>query len=193
MMTTTQCQMQNTDTMHEGKPQLVSMPLRRRLLFTLAQRLDPRIKRFIKHNLKRFTRRQASRNLSVGSLPEAVEESAVPLQIGDVVRIRSLDEIRLTLNADNRLKGCKFMPEMELYCGTIQRVFKPVERYLNECDYTVRKAKGLVILENLFCQGVAEAGRCDRSCFYFWRVEWLEKLEKDQEISSNQPSSRMNY
>ena len=192
-MNTTLCQMQNTDTMHEGKPQLVLMPLRRRLIFTLAHRLDPRIKRFIKQYLKRFTRWQASRNPSVGSLPETEEKFAVTLQTDDVVRIRSINEIRVTLNADNRLKGCKFMPEMEQYCGRIQRVFKPVERYLNECDYTVRKAKGLVLLENLFCQGVAEAGRCDRSCFYFWRVEWLEKLEKDQLISSNQPSSRMDY
>jgi hypothetical protein len=26
------------------------------------------------------------------------------------------------------------------------------------------------------CQGTKDFGRCDRSCFFFWREEWLEKL-----------------
>jgi len=28
----------------------------------------------------------------------------------------------------------------------------------------------------LHCQGTSDYGRCDRSCFYFWREEWLEKI-----------------
>jgi hypothetical protein len=110
-----------------------------------------------------------------------LEKDSVPavetLKKGDVVRIRSWSEIRATLDSNSRLKGCRFMPEMEPYCGSVQRIYKPVERFLNEFDYTIRKSKGMVLLENLFCQGVAESGRCDRSCFFFWRAEWLEKIE----------------
>jgi hypothetical protein len=25
--------------------------------------------------------------------------------------------------------------------------------------------------------GTPDYGRCDRACFYFWREEWLEKLD----------------
>ena len=163
--------------MQEGIPQLIPIPLRRRFRLTLAHRLDPRLKQFFKRYLKRFTWWRVHRNYPVRTIPEVdIKPTVELLYTGDVVRIRSFIEIRATLDSDSRLKGCKFMPEMEPYCGTVQRVLKPVERYLNECDYTIRKSKGLVLVENLFCQGVAEAGRCDRSCFFFWRVEWLEKL-----------------
>jgi hypothetical protein len=174
---TARCQMQKKDSIHEGNPQPVILSRRSRFVLKLSHRLDPRFKRFIKKRMNWLTSRQDGRTNSIGTEPAAnVNFATVSLKTGDSVRIRSIDEIRATLNPGGRLKGCAFMPEMEQYCGTIQRVYKPVERFLDECDYTVHKAKGLVILENLFCQGIAGAGRCDRSCFYFWRVEWLEHL-----------------
>ncbi len=172
------CQLQSTDTMHEGNVQLVSMSFRRRLRLTITRQMDPRLKRFIKGNLKRLRRRPFGGIRAARTIPGLNSAPPIPvLKSGDMVRIRSLKEIRATLGPDGRLKGCRFMPEMEQHCGSVQRVFKPVERFLNEFDYTIREANGLVLLENLFCQGVAESGRCDRSCFYFWRVEWLEEFK----------------
>jgi len=69
------------------------------------------------------------------------------------------------------------MPEMRPYCRTQQTVLKPLERFFDEREYALKKAKGLVLLQDVMCQGVALSGRCDRSCFFFWRVEWLEKLD----------------
>ncbi len=179
-MRVTNCQLPSTGTMHEDKPQPLPLSLRTRLVLLLTHHLDPRIKRYLKRSMKRFRNWQAHRGQPAGAMSNASAiPPNVPLKMGDWVRIRSMDEIRGTLDADRRLRGCRFMPEMEPYCGTIQRVYKPVERYLNEWDYTLRKAKGLVLLENLFCQGVTDSGRCDRSCFYFWRAEWLEKVEAD--------------
>jgi hypothetical protein len=34
------------------------------------------------------------------------------------------------------------------------------------------------------CKGTAEFGTCDRSCFVFWREEWLEKIDEVIEISA---------
>jgi hypothetical protein len=97
---------------------------------------------------------------------------------GDTVRVKSREEIQLTLNTWGQLKGCMFMPnEMSKYCGTTQRVFKNLERFLDERDYHVKKAHGIVLLEGTYCQGTTDYGRCDRSCFFFWREEWLEKIE----------------
>jgi hypothetical protein len=175
------CQMQSTETMQYNRPQIVPISILWRFRITLTRHIDPRLKHLIKKNIKRFTKWQTGRNRPSGSVSQMdIKSVEIPLKRGDVVRIRPINEIKATLDSNHKLKGCGFMPEMEQYCGTVQSVYKPLERFLNECDYTVRKSKGLVLLDNLFCQGIAEAGRCDRSCFYFWRVEWLEVLRSDQ-------------
>jgi hypothetical protein len=66
---------------------------------------------------------------------------------------------------------------MEQYCGTTQRVFRRMERFVDERDLRVKKSRGIVLLEGVMCEGTAEFGPCDRSCLVFWREEWLEKLE----------------
>jgi hypothetical protein len=100
----------------------------------------------------------------------------VGIKAGDLVKIKSKEEIRKTLDGWNKLKGCGFMDEMEEYCGTVQKVKKKVEFFMDERDYLIKKCKNIVLLENVFCQGVKLIGRCDRSCHFFWRVEWLELL-----------------
>ena len=99
---------------------------------------------------------------------------AAGLAAGDVVRVRSIEEIRSTLDNWNKLKRCTFLHEMEPFCGTVQKVHKRVNRFLNETDYLVKKCKGIVLLENVFCEGTGNFGSCDRSCFFFWHEEWLE-------------------
>jgi hypothetical protein len=99
------------------------------------------------------------------------------LQSGDWVRVRSREEIQATLNDWNQLKGCSFMEEMWPYCNTTQRVLKRIEKFLDERDYLMKKTRGVLILEGVFCEGTKDFGVCDRTCFYFWREEWLEKLE----------------
>ena len=99
------------------------------------------------------------------------------LQAGDRVRVLSKEEIQTTLNRWNQLKGCAFMEEMGPYCGTTQRVFKRVEKFLDERDYLVKKCNGVVILDGVMCQGTKDFGPCDRSCFFFWREEWLERID----------------
>ncbi len=95
----------------------------------------------------------------------------------DMVRIRSKDEIKVTLDGWNQLKGCAFMEEMEQYCGTTQKIFKRVNRFLDERDYLIKKCKGIYQLHGIICEGMRDFGECDRSCFFFWREEWLEKVE----------------
>ena len=99
------------------------------------------------------------------------------MEPGDLVRVRTREEIKATLDSSNRLKGCLFMSEMWDYCGTEQRVLKPVRQLLDERVYRVRKTSGVVLLEGAICQGSEYSAGCDHSCFFFWREEWLEKLE----------------
>lgn len=107
-------------------------------------------------------------------LPENKQKEI--LKPGDLVRVRSKEEIQATLNRWNQLKKCSFMEEMWNYCGTKQRIFKRVERFMDERDYLIKKSIGIVILEGVLCNGTIDFGPCDRSCHFFWREEWLEKM-----------------
>jgi hypothetical protein len=100
------------------------------------------------------------------------------LEPRDLVRVRSREEIQATLDRWNQLKGCAFMEEMWRHCGTVYRVYKRVEIFMDERDYLMKRCKGIVLLEGVMCEGTKDFGQCDRSCFYFWREEWLEKLHK---------------
>jgi hypothetical protein len=66
---------------------------------------------------------------------------------------------------------------MSPYCDSVHRVHKVMERFVDERELRVKKCKGLVLLDGVLCQGTTSFGRCDRSCYVFWREEWLEKIE----------------
>lgn len=100
----------------------------------------------------------------------------VPLEAGDRVRVRSREEINSTLDPFKELKGCAFLPDMYQYCGTQQRVLKPMQRFMDERDYKLKKVRGVILLEHVICSGTPVFGPCDRCCFLFWREEWLEKI-----------------
>ena len=96
---------------------------------------------------------------------------------GDRVLVRPKDQIQATLDSRNELKGCSFLPEMGQYCGTVQRVLKPLKRFVDERESRVKTARGVYLLEGVMCQGFELYGQCDRACFYYWREEWLEKTD----------------
>jgi hypothetical protein len=99
------------------------------------------------------------------------------LNTGDWVHVRTRQEIQAMLDPFKETNGCAFLEDMYKYCDTKQRVFKSMERFLDERDYKVKKVRGVILLENVICSGTPAFGRCDRSCFLFWREEWLEKIE----------------
>jgi hypothetical protein len=102
--------------------------------------------------------------------------AAEELQPGDRVLVRPKEEIERTLDAKGMIKGCRFLPDMYKYCGQEQTVFKVVRKFVHEGDHTVRRAKNTVLLKDNYCIGKIGFTECDRSCFYFWRNEWLKKL-----------------
>ena len=111
--------------------------------------------------------------------PQAKAFAAIaPLMQGDWVRVRSREEILATLDPFKELKGCAFLPDMYEYCGTRQRVLRSMRHFMDERDYKLKKARGIILLENVICNGTPTFGECDRCCFLFWREEWLEKIDE---------------
>lgn len=140
------------------------------VLWQFRYKLKRVLKRRLVYLRNHISRASRTARASTGPEVKAVSQA---LAVGQSVRVRSKEEIQATLDPWNYLKGCGFMEEMWQYCGTKQRVLKPVQRFLDERDYRVKKARGIVILEGLHCQGTIDYGRCDRNCYYFWREEWL--------------------
>jgi hypothetical protein len=135
-----------------------------------------KIKRRIKRR-KGYVTRLISSAIGIKENRPTSARKAAPLQAGDTVRVRSKKEIGATLDFWNRLDRCVFMEEMAAYCETEHRVLKRVERFLDERDYLMKKVKGIVLLENAICRGTIDFGKCDRSCFFFWKEEWLQKVD----------------
>jgi hypothetical protein len=97
------------------------------------------------------------------------------LQPGEIVEVKSEEEVRRTLDATGKNRGLGFMPEMWDYCGRQSRVMKRVEKIcLENVPRTVRRVENTVILEGAFCRGSGIG--CDRACFYFWRECWLRRV-----------------
>jgi len=188
------CQLHNVPSIAEGMAEDVSPSLSWRLKLILKRRLSPGLKRSIKRwgdgvieTVSRHNGSEIPATAGAAVAVAATVTAAAPavasahLEAGDIVRVRSKEEIRATLNHWGEAKGCGFMPEMEQFCNTTQTVFKVVRRFIDERDYQAKRVKGIVLLHGVLCQGIAPYGPCDRSCFFFWREEWLEKIDASRQ------------
>jgi len=172
------CQFASLRSIAEGPAEPPRESFLRRIKLTVRRNLSPDRER----NFKRFTNDLINRyNQFSGKETRPTADLAAlnspDLQAGDRVRVRTEEEIQATLNNWGQLKGCTFMPEMVEYCNTEQRVHKVMQRFVDERDLKVKKVSGIILLEGVLCQGTADFGSCDRSCFFFWRQEWLEKID----------------
>ena len=104
----------------------------------------------------------------------ATDGAVLNLQPGELVAVKSEEEIRETFDGKNSSKGLLFLPEMKDYCGKQFRVFKRLERMMIESSGEIRRVKNTVLLEGVMCDGSKHNG-CDRSCFFYWREAWLRK------------------
>ena len=98
------------------------------------------------------------------------------LRVGDLVEVRSEQEILATLDAHGAVDGMPFMPEMLEYCGKRFRVEKRADKTCNTITATeTRRLYDAVHLEGLRCNGDAHGG-CQAQCFLFWKEAWLKRV-----------------
>lgn len=98
------------------------------------------------------------------------------LRAGQLVEVRTKEEILATLDADGTLAGMPFMPEMLQHCG---RQFAVAAVAHKTCD-TAYRTQGrqldrMVHLEGTRCDGSAHGG-CEADCNLFWREEWVRPV-----------------
>jgi hypothetical protein len=110
---------------------------------------------------------------------EAVATGVLGLKAGDLVEVRSAEEIRATLDENGELAGLPFMPEMLAYCGRRLTVHKVAHKL---CDYIsatgMRRMYDAVHLTESRCDGSAHAG-CQNACSLYWKEQWLKRVDPD--------------
>jgi hypothetical protein len=110
--------------------------------------------------------------LAKGTTPSA----KLDLGPGDLVRIKSKEEIVATLDHTNHNRGLSFDPEMLKYCGRTARVRRRVNRLIEESTGEMIEIKSdCIILEGVVCPGDYHRF-CTRSIFSYWREIWLERV-----------------
>ena len=109
--------------------------------------------------------------------PGEASPARLGLRPGELVEIRSLDEILGTLDGNGALDGVPFMPEMAAYCGARARVFRRIDKLNDWVHVTgLKRMRNLVLLEDLRCDGSAHGG-CQANCHLRWREAWLRRVE----------------
>jgi hypothetical protein len=97
---------------------------------------------------------------------------------GDLVEVKSAEQILQTLDPQGTIDCLPFMPEMAEFCGQRFRVFRRVVKTCSSgTSSTMRAFRGdnVVLLENVRCSGTAHDG-CEKACMIFWREAWLQRV-----------------
>jgi hypothetical protein len=97
------------------------------------------------------------------------------LQPGELVEVKSLAEIKSTLDTSGRNRGMCFEPEMGLHCGKRYRVLGPIRKMISEGTGRMVHLSNTVLLEGLTCEGIC-AWNCPRANYFFWRECWLRRV-----------------
>ena len=118
---------------------------------------------------------------SVGTIPEGqpTPVSSLDLQPGELVRIKSHEEILKTVNTGSKNHGLYWDAEEVPYCGGTRRVLKRVTKIIDEKTGKMLQMKmPSLILDSVFCQSRYSGRRmfCPRSIYPHWREIWLERV-----------------
>jgi hypothetical protein len=119
--------------------------------------------------------------LRMGKVPRGVRTPSAKLDVqpGELVKIRSYEEILTTIDETGLNRGMSFDAEMVPYCGGTYRVLDRVNKLINEKTGTMQHLRNeCVMLENVVCLACYSKYRrfCPRSIYPYWREIWLERV-----------------
>src|SRR5262245_56195067 len=99
------------------------------------------------------------------------------LRVGDLVEVRSAEEILATLDERGELDNLPFMPEMLRFCGKRLTVNKVAHKLCDTISQTgMHKMENAVHLTGARCDGASHGG-CQAACLIYWKDAWLKKVE----------------
>jgi hypothetical protein len=121
-----------------------------------------------------------------GRLKTTTPRGELNLRPGEVVRIKSLEEIEATLDTNGRNRGMAFDRNMVKHCGSEARVVGTVDRIIDPgTGRMITMANECIVLEDIYCQKVL----CPKSEYTYWRAVWLERVEAGEKGSRSVPEA----
>jgi hypothetical protein len=114
-----------------------------------------------------------------GTREKPLGGTPLDLRPGELVQIKSKEEIAETLTKEGRNKGLWFDREMMAYCGQIFRVRRRITRFINDRDGKMIELKSdCVTLDGCVCSGDHSLSRwfCARAIYPYWREIWLRRV-----------------
>jgi hypothetical protein len=113
-------------------------------------------------------------------------KSLLNLQPGEIVEVKSKEEIFETLDDRDRNRGLRYDSEMLKYSGRRGRVLRRVEHIIDEKTGKMLHIKGdCIILDGVICTGDYHRS-CPRSIYPYWREIWLKRV--DQPVQADRPT-----
>ncbi|HEY8524094.1 MAG TPA: hypothetical protein VIL48_03960 [Acidimicrobiales bacterium] len=98
------------------------------------------------------------------------------LRVGELVEVRSAEEILATLDERGELDALPFMPEMLQHCGRRFTVHKVATKLCDTVTGTgMRRMRDAVHLAGVRCDGEAHGG-CQTACLLYWKEAWLRRV-----------------
>jgi hypothetical protein len=123
-----------------------------------------------------FTERRLLNYPSVAGTIVKTPVETLDLQAGELVQVRSKEEIIATLDKRKQNRGLLFDGEMLPYCGGIYRVLRRVHRIIDENSGKMRNMKyPCIILEGVACRSNYHR-LCPRAIYHYWRENWLVRV-----------------
>jgi len=110
------------------------------------------------------------------------------LQPGELVRVKTHDEILQTVDSSNKNRGMYWDAELVPYCGGTYRVLNSVTRLIDEkTGKMVEMKNSCVVLDKVVCQARYSPCRmlCPKEMYPYWREIWLERVQE----RASQPES----
>ena len=124
-----------------------------------------------------------------GRLPKGkpTPTTTLSLQPGELVRIKSHEEILETVDEESKNRGMYWDAELVPYCGKTYRVLSRVSRLIDEKTSKMIEMKNpCIILDSVVCQARYSQCRmfCPREMYPYWREVWLKRVGSDSQPHS---------
>ena len=104
------------------------------------------------------------------------------LQPGEIVEIKTIEEMRATLDGDGRNRGLICDLELRKFCGRKYRVLSRLDRMISEATGEMRKVEGTVYLDGNLCMCAWSVGGCPRQEYCYWREVWLKRVDTGAKV-----------
>jgi hypothetical protein len=111
-----------------------------------------------------------------GQLDGRTPKETLDLQPGELVEVKSKEEIFATLDRTGHNRGLRFDIEMLRYCGKRARVQRRVNRLIDEKTGKMVHIKGdCIVLDGFICAADFHQN-CPRGIEEYWREIWLRRV-----------------